>query len=229
MDEFLALKEMFNDLKEKFDELQKDRAKERTLTEDDHMDTLKCFNQKDMVKPTPYDMEPGTFLNWNELFVSYMMSIDRKWETILKDIQKQDKPINKEEIDCVQDDLRMTAEIKKAANHALYVNLLGFTKGKAKSRVISNSVDLAFESYRHIYQKGKNATKMNIALMKAEVLRPAKAGKVDEIENKLNEWKEKQRYLEELGEPTIKDDQKKPLLISILPVAVMEHMLKVRR
>ena len=48
------------------------------------------------------------------------------------------------------------------ATHVLYVNLLGFTRGKAKSRVISNSIELSFETYWQIYQKGKNATKMNI-------------------------------------------------------------------
>ena len=80
------------------------------------------------------------------------------------------------------------------ANHALYVNLLVFTKGKAKGRVISNSIELSFETYRQIYQKGKNATKMNIVLKKAEVLRPKKADTENEIENRLNDWKENQRY-----------------------------------
>ena len=80
------------------------------------------------------------------------------------------------------------------------MNLLEFTKGKAKCRVISNSIELSSETYRQIYQKGKNATKMNIVLKKAEVLRPKKADTVNEIENRLNEWKEKQRYLEEVGE-----------------------------
>ena len=49
---------------------------------------------------------------------------------------------------------------------------------------------------------------------------------MSEIENRLNDWKEKQRYLEEVGEAPLKDDQKKQLLISILPVSVMEHLLK---
>ncbi len=49
---------------------------------------------------------------------------------------------------------------------------------------------------------------------------------MDEIEARLDEWKENQRYLEEVGEPILDDSQKKPLLISILPQNVMEHMLK---
>ena len=61
-----------------------------------------------------------------------MMSIDRKWETILNDIQKKNAPLSRDEISRSQDKLKMTDDIKKAANHALYVNLLGFTKGKAK-------------------------------------------------------------------------------------------------
>ena len=39
---------------------------------------------------------------------------------------------------------------------------------------------------------------------------------------------EKQRYLEEVGEAPLKDDQKKPLLISILLVNVTEHLLEER-
>ena len=52
---------------------------------------------------------------------------------------------------------------------------------------------------------------MNIVLKKAEVLRPKKADTVDEIGNRLNDWKEKHRYLEEVGEaPSLK----KKLLIA---------------
>ena len=58
------------------------------------------------------------------------------------------------------------------ANHTFFVNLLGLTKGKAKGRVISNPIELSFETYMHIYQKDKNETKMNIVLKKADVLRP---------------------------------------------------------
>ena len=32
---------------------------------------------------------------------------------------------------------------------------------------------------------------------------------MNEIEKRLNDWKEKQRYLEEVGEAPLKDDQKK--------------------
>ena len=54
--------------------------------------------------------------------------------------------------------------------------------------------------------EGLNATKMNIGLKKADVLRPNKADSVYEIENPLNDWKEQQRYLEDVGEAPLKDD-----------------------
>ena len=34
----------------------------------DQMTSSQCFNSMDMIKPDQYDMEPGTFHNWNELF-----------------------------------------------------------------------------------------------------------------------------------------------------------------
>ena len=187
---------------------------------------LEGFNKKNMIKPPAFDMEPGNFINWNELFTTYMMSIDPQWEIILKRLQKVDTTITRDTIDNIQDELKMTYLVKKSANHAMYINLIGYTSGKTKSRVTANSIDMAFESYRYIYHKGKNATKMNIVIMKAEVLRPARANKVEDVEEKLNEWKEKQRYLEDVGEPSLNFDQKKTLLVSMLPTSVMDYMLK---
>ena len=42
------------------------------------MSKLEGFNKKDMIKPPIYDMEPGNFLNWTELFTTYMMNIDEQ-------------------------------------------------------------------------------------------------------------------------------------------------------
>merc|ERR1712086_1190531 len=50
--------------------------------------------------------------------------------------------------------------------------------------------------------------------------------KIDDIEEKLNAWKDKQRYLEDVGTPPMDFDQKKTLLISILPVSVTEYIIK---
>ena len=75
--------------------------------------------------------------------------------------------------------------------------------------MIANAVDMAFESYRYIHCKGKNSTKMNIVIMKAEVLRPSRATRIEDIEEIIDEWKEKQRYLEDFGVPSMDFDQKK--------------------
>ena len=74
-----ALKEMFHELKDKFESLKMEKTMEAMAQKSgdgsDQMTSLQCFNSKDMIKPDQYDMEPGTFHNWNELFVSYMMSM----------------------------------------------------------------------------------------------------------------------------------------------------------
>ena len=71
------------------------------------MTSLQCFNSNDMIKPHQDDMEPGTFHNWNELFVSYMLSIDRKWELILTTLQRKDAAVKEEDISCIQDELKI--------------------------------------------------------------------------------------------------------------------------
>ena len=131
------------------------------------MSKLEGFNKKDMIKPPFYDMDPGNFLNWTELFTTYMMSIDEQWEGILKKLEKVDTALSRDAIDDLQDNLKMTHAVKKSANHA---------SGKAQRRVIANAVDIC--------SKGKNATKMDIVITTAEVLRPARATKIEDIEDK---------------------------------------------
>ena len=56
----------------------------------DRTTSLQCYNSKDMIKPDQYDMEPSAVHTWNELFVSHMMSIDRKLALILTTLQRKD-------------------------------------------------------------------------------------------------------------------------------------------
>ena len=80
------VKETFHELKDKFESLKMEKTMEALAQKmgdaSDQMTSLQCFNSKDMINPDQYDMELGTFHNWNELFVSYMMSTDRKWVLI---------------------------------------------------------------------------------------------------------------------------------------------------
>ena len=74
LSDFNDLKEMFPELKEKFGSLKIEKTMEAMTQKSgdasDQMTSLQCFNSKDMIKPDQYDMEPGTFHNWNELYLS---------------------------------------------------------------------------------------------------------------------------------------------------------------
>ena len=73
--------------------------------------------------------------------------------------------------------------------------------------------------------KSKIATKMDIVSRKTEVLRPTEADTVDEIEKRLNEWKEAAVFGISRRSP-LKDDQRKSLLISILPVMLKSAAMR---
>ena len=100
-------------------------------------------------------MEHGTSFNRDELFVIYMMNISRKCRLILRTLQKGHAPLREAVMSDMQDEWKLWPTV-------LYVKLLELAKGKAKSLIISNSIVLLFESYRHICRKGNNATKMSI-------------------------------------------------------------------
>ena len=93
LSDFNALKEMFHELKDKFESLKIEKTMEAMTQKSgdasDQVTSLQCFNSK-VIKPDQYDMEPGTFHNWNELFLSYMMSADRRRELILTTLQRKD-------------------------------------------------------------------------------------------------------------------------------------------
>ena len=116
LSDFNALKEMFHELKDEFESLKMENTMEAMAPTSgdasDQMTSLQCFNSKDMIKPDQYDMEPGTFHNWNELFVRYMMSIDRKWGLILTGLERKDAAYQKEDISCIHYELKMPLEIK---------------------------------------------------------------------------------------------------------------------
>ena len=115
----------------------------------------------------------------------------------------------------------MPQGIKSVDNHALYVNIMGSRKTCPRGDLKPDRVNV-WVTQAQITNKGKHATNMNIVLSKTEVFRRKEADTVDEIENRLYEWT---GYVEEVGEAPQRDDQRKPLLISILLVSILEHML----
>ena len=107
-----ALKEMFHEFKDKFESLKMEKTTQKSGDASDQMTSLQCFNAKDMIKPDQYDMELGTFHNWNEWFVSKMMSIDRKWRLILTTLQRKDASFKKEDISCIQELFRVRSSFR---------------------------------------------------------------------------------------------------------------------
>ena len=77
-------------------------------------------------------------------------------------LQGEEEPMDAEGCLVFQGKLRMSEEAIDMANHALYIDLIAFTTGVPQVRITVNSVKLAFESYRCLYQRGKNATSANI-------------------------------------------------------------------
>ena len=98
LSDFNALTEMFHELKDKFEALKMEKTMEAMAQKSgdasDQTTSLQCFNSKNMIKPEQFDMGPGTFHNWNELFVSSLTSIDRK--LILTTLPRKDAASKKE-------------------------------------------------------------------------------------------------------------------------------------
>ena len=77
----------------------------------------------------------------------------------------------------------------KEAESALYVALLTNTKGETKEMLKKNKTRQAFESYRYILMKGKNAAAMNVIMIRTRALRPQPAATAKDVEACIVKWK----------------------------------------
>ena len=64
-----------------------------------------------------------------------------------------------------------------------------FTKGDAKTKVISPGIHGVFEANRYITSKGKNATVVSQMNRRMKVMNPEAAKNIKEVEGKVNLWK----------------------------------------
>ena len=188
---------------------------------------IRGFDVKFMPKPDPYDGKPQNFPNWNELFIAHFAAMDDKWEAIFKELQQAKVTPN--------DIIGMKKLLAKAsvredeipkANRMMYVSLLQYTTGEARGKVMSNGPSNAMDSYKYIYEKGTNATVMNILAVKTKAMHPEQAVDMNDVENKINKWKEDLRYLRETGNYDFTEEQAKGILVTILPDELQDHIIK---
>ena len=188
---------------------------------------LKGFDYRTMVKPEPFGGKLEEFEGWHELFVTMLVAMDKKWEEILKSIRAYRKePITDDVADDIIQNLMMEQEQLPNIKRMLYVLMLQYTKGDVHGKVISNGIEGAMETYRYIHDKGKNDTTTNILRVKMRVMHPDNAAKIEDVETKLNKWKEDIRYLRETGHKDMEDVQMRTILISMLPEDVADPLIK---
>ena len=79
----------------------------------------------------------------------------------------------------------------------------------------------AFESYRYIVSKGKNATAMNMITMRSRALRPLPAATIKDIEACIVKWKADIAYIESVDtgyeKKHFQKDDKKSIQVNMLP------------
>jgi len=63
--------------------------------------------------------------------------------------------------------------------------------------VKSKGAEQSIEMFKYLHTKGKNDTTMNILRMMNKAMHPEAANNINEVEIKINKWKEDLRYLAE--------------------------------
>ena len=209
-----------------------ENEKDKKEVEENGITKIKGFDSKTMPTPQKYDLERKEDEEWFNLFTSTMVAMDPVWDKILEQImldnegKKIKKELKQKDIKGIHKRLGIKEDIEKATNKMLFVNLLEYTKGDAHAKVKAHGTDGAFEAFRYIATKGKNASVTHKMAMRTKAMNPDQAKTAKEVEKRINEWKSSLRYLSEIGDNSIDDDLKKTTLIKILPEMIAEHVIQ---
>ena len=106
-----------------------------------------------------YDFgDESEFHAWHDLTIARMASYDARWEAILNTIEAMGKRVidDKARME-VKTTLMMDDDSENKSVAILYTTLLQYTKGDAKSKVMSSGMKNAWEAYRYIINKGKTS------------------------------------------------------------------------
>ena len=147
------------------------RNQEHEGNERDSKSVMRGFDYKNQIKPEPYDGSQQAFHGWNELFTSLLTALDDKYEIVVDAMVKQKRTINEEDIKKIMEHEGLGDHIAKV-NRTMYISLLQYTKGDAHAKVVSNGLKLSLDSYRYLYEKGKNETTRNCMHVMTRVMQP---------------------------------------------------------
>ena len=212
-------------------EVKKAQAKGAEAAKADEKDKvtkdIRGFDIKHMPRPEPYDGKAASFPAWNELFVAHFIAMDDKWEKVFSQVQKT--KMQKGDLNGMKElmeKVNVREEEMLKVNKMLYVGLLQYTTGDARGKVMSNGPSSAVESYKYIYDKGTNATVMNVIAVKTRAMHPEQAVNMGEVEVRINKWREDIRYLRETGNFDFTEEQLKGILVTLLPDELQDHVIK---
>ena len=199
---------------------------------EDADDSMRGFKTKDVPKPEQFDMAPEEFEEWHELFKAQLLSQDSKWAKVLEfmdGIKRGEGPFDEEKFKNHCEDTDKGEKIgettRKETKSSLFVALLTNTKGETKEMVKKNKADKAFESYRYIITKGKNATALNIITVRARMLRPQPAATAKDVEACITKWKSDIAYITNVGVYIQDTENEKATLMNMLP-EVLQLVMK---
>ena len=114
--------------------------------------------------------------------------------------------------------------VKAEVNASLYNNLKLYTKGDAYDVVKSNGEDRVLESFRYVVSKGKDASQAHILVVQNRAMNPEGAKTLKDIERRMAEWKKDLRYLDGVKANTIVTEQKKHIMIGMMPDTIADQM-----
>ena len=189
-------------------------------------DDIRGYDHKSCIKPDQYDGKSDKFSGWHELFTAQLSALDEKWENVLLRARAHKVKLTENDILEIMKEVKIDIKLKTKMNRTMYISLLQYTAGDAHGKVVSNGLPMALDTYRYLYQKGKNETTVNMMKFINKTMYPEAATDINDVEKKINKWKEDIRCLGDMGRSDLTQEQMMTILTSMVPDELADHLVK---
>ena len=223
-----AYEEVVRNLQEEVNRSRVDSRFQGKSRRDEDEDTLKPLHHKDFKMPGEYDGDSKEFPEWHARFLALLGSKNKHWRSLLRVVAEfggnKVKDLPQLRAKLLEQEMFSVSESLVQYSDQLRTLLFSFTKGNLHARLLKEtSSHSAFEVYRELVHKGKNANAHRMMALKASLFQTSRKS-AGQLDSALLAWKHNQQEVTEFDGYRLDDEAQKLILLEMMPECHVEWM-----
>ena len=182
------------------------------------------IDHKDIQKPDKYSGQKWDL--WSEEFKGFLRRRDRRWATLLDEVQAKSKaPLNEQDYIFIQFKMNITDdEVYFAFQQQLYEYLKTYTTGEPLAMVLANGVTRSLETWRRLADQGRSARDRPMRDERRALYHPKQAN-LEGVVEAISAWEKKLAEYNRVKKDDVMTDEDKIMCIEdMCPEVLQRHL-----